>query len=215
MGATIISGNTFDMDGSFSEDTVWSISASLEVNVDRIDISNNRFDGTIEISGPLAARLTVNLSDPQAAWQMDGTMNVTDSIAGAVWRVPPDGTAAPWVQHALLEGDKHIGYPFPVGANGIALDEASGTVYVAPVDFPRVGPDDYVAEWKWDGIRVQAVREGGVERLYSRTGDEISRAFPDVSSDPRLQAPEGPRARRGEDSGARSDRPKAPLQSPR
>ncbi|MFP5296470.1 MAG: cisplatin damage response ATP-dependent DNA ligase, partial [Alphaproteobacteria bacterium] len=33
---------------------------------------------------------------------------------------------------------------------------------------------------KWDGIRVQAVREGGVEKLYSRTGDEISRAFPDV-----------------------------------
>lgn len=80
-GATIISGNTFDMDGSFSEDTVWSINASLEVNVDRIDISNNRFDGTIEISGPLAARLT-NLSDPQAAWQMDGTMNVTGTSFG-------------------------------------------------------------------------------------------------------------------------------------
>ncbi|WP_298743060.1 cisplatin damage response ATP-dependent DNA ligase [uncultured Brevundimonas sp.] len=47
-------------------------------------------------------------------------------------------------------------------------------------DFPRLDPADYAAEWKWDGIRVQAVREGGAARLYSRTGDEISGAFQDV-----------------------------------
>jgi sugar lactone lactonase YvrE len=68
------------------------------------------------------------------AFATDGTMYVTDSIAGAVWRVPPDGTGTQWVQHALLEGDQHIGFPFPVGANGIALDEASGTVYVAVLE---------------------------------------------------------------------------------
>jgi len=53
-----------------------------------------------------------------------------------------------------------------------ALDEAT--------DMPRLDPTDFVAEWKWDGVRVQAVREGGVTRLYSRTGDDISAAFPDV-----------------------------------
>ena len=47
-------------------------------------------------------------------------------------------------------------------------------------DFAKLDPADYAAEWKWDGIRVQAVREGGVARLYSRTGDEISNAFPDL-----------------------------------
>ncbi|MTH34718.1 cisplatin damage response ATP-dependent DNA ligase [Paracoccus limosus] len=41
-------------------------------------------------------------------------------------------------------------------------------------------PAEYLAEWKWDGIRVQAVAEGGVRRLYSRTGEDISHAFPDV-----------------------------------
>ncbi|HRO13857.1 MAG TPA: cisplatin damage response ATP-dependent DNA ligase [Paracoccus sp. (in: a-proteobacteria)] len=41
-------------------------------------------------------------------------------------------------------------------------------------------PTDYWAEWKWDGIRVQAVAEGGTRRLYSRTGEDISAAFPDV-----------------------------------
>jgi len=54
----------------------------------------------------------------------------------------------------------------------VAVDEA--------VDLPKMDPADYAAEWKWDGIRVQAVVEGGVRKLWSRTGDEISGAFPDV-----------------------------------
>ena len=41
--------------------------------------------------------------------------------------------------------------------------------------------DDYAAEWKWDGIRVQLVRAGGETRLYSRAGDDISGSFPDVA----------------------------------
>jgi DNA ligase-1 len=53
-----------------------------------------------------------------------------------------------------------------------AIDEA--------VDFAKLDPADYAAEWKWDGIRVQAVSEGDVRRLYTRTGDDISGAFPDV-----------------------------------
>jgi DNA ligase-1 len=47
-------------------------------------------------------------------------------------------------------------------------------------DASMITPQEYVAEWKWDGIRVQAVAEGGVRRLYSRTGDDISAAFPDI-----------------------------------
>jgi len=53
-----------------------------------------------------------------------------------------------------------------------AIDEA--------VDFARLDAADYAAEWKWDGIRVQAVNERGERRLYSRTGEVISAAFPDV-----------------------------------
>lgn len=48
------------------------------------------------------------------------------------------------------------------------------------VDFAKLDPAAYVAEWKWDGIRVQAVSERGERRLYTRTGDDISAAFPDV-----------------------------------
>lgn len=45
----------------------------------------------------------------------------------------------------------------------------------------------FVAEWKWDGIRVQVVHVpvaaggDGMTRLYSRTGDDITRSFPDVA----------------------------------
>ncbi len=47
-------------------------------------------------------------------------------------------------------------------------------------DLEKLDPADYAAEWKWDGIRVQATCEGGIRRLYSRTGDDISGAFPDL-----------------------------------
>jgi DNA ligase-1 len=50
-----------------------------------------------------------------------------------------------------------------------------------PLDETRVSLTDYAAEWKWDGIRVQLVHAGGETRLYSRTGDDISRSFPDVA----------------------------------
>ena len=39
---------------------------------------------------------------------------------------------------------------------------------------------EFAAEWKYDGIRVQAVSEAGIRRIYTRTGDDISHTFPDV-----------------------------------
>src|SRR5215472_4477500 len=58
-------------------------------------------------------------------------------------------------------------------------------------DLTALNAADYLAEWKWDGIRVQAVAgydEHGelVARLYSRTGEEISRSFPDLLAALRL-----------------------------
>jgi DNA ligase-1 len=47
-------------------------------------------------------------------------------------------------------------------------------------DLARLDPADYRAKWKWDGIRVQLVARGGDRRLYSRSGDEIGAAFPEI-----------------------------------
>ena len=62
-----------------------------------------------------------------------------------------------------------------------ALDDA---------DLAGLEAGDFLAEWKWDGIRVQAVaarQDGGtIARLYSRTGEDISKSFP---RSPRRAAP--------------------------
>jgi DNA ligase-1 len=50
-----------------------------------------------------------------------------------------------------------------------------------PLDKTKVSLEEYAAEWKWDGIRVQLVHAGGETRLYSRTGDDVSGSFPDVA----------------------------------
>ena len=39
----------------------------------------------------------------------------------------------------------------------------------------------FAAEWKWDGIRVQLVHAGGATRVFSRGGEDITAAFPDVA----------------------------------
>ena len=84
---------------------------------------------------------------------------------------------------AWLEGraDKPVSgdpAPFRPPMLAHALDDA---------DLVALNPADFSAEWKWDGIRVQAVagRDGKtdgrlVARLYSRTGEEISKSFPDL-----------------------------------
>ena len=50
-----------------------------------------------------------------------------------------------------------------------------------PLEDATVSLDDYLAEWKWDGILVQLVHAGGETRLYSRAGDDITGSFPDVA----------------------------------
>ncbi len=67
--------------------------------------------------------------------------------------------------------------PFRTPMLAHAIDEAK--------DFQALTPGDFAAEWKWDGIRVQAVtgreRDGRpAQRLYSRSGDDISGSFPDL-----------------------------------
>jgi len=47
-------------------------------------------------------------------------------------------------------------------------------------ELAKLNPADFIAEWKWDGARVQIVGEGPLVRLYSRSGDEMTATFPEV-----------------------------------
>lgn len=55
-------------------------------------------------------------------------------------------------------------------------------------DMARLDPAEFMAEWKWDGIRVQAASglhadERHVTRLHSRSGEDISGAFPELAGE--------------------------------
>lgn len=47
-------------------------------------------------------------------------------------------------------------------------------------DFAALDPAEWRAEWKWDGIRVQLTAGPGGRRLWSRGGEDISAAFPEI-----------------------------------
>ncbi|MDF7776859.1 cisplatin damage response ATP-dependent DNA ligase [Sphingomonas sp. AOB5] len=51
-----------------------------------------------------------------------------------------------------------------------------------PLEEASVSLNDYAAEWKWDGIRVQLVHVAGETRLYSRAGDDITHSFPELAA---------------------------------
>jgi DNA ligase 1 len=91
------------------------------------------------------------------------------------------GLAAPYVElFAWLEGRAEqpaSGDPAPFRPPMLAhaLDDA---------DLAGLDAAAFLAEWKWDGIRVQAVAarrdDAMIARLYSRTGEDISKSFPDL-----------------------------------
>jgi len=63
---------------------------------------------------------------------------------------------------------------------------------IEDADFANLDAGDFIAEWKWDGIRVQAVSgrdaDGQMQaRLYSRSGEDITKSFPDLLPSLHLQ----------------------------
>ncbi|RZJ87095.1 MAG: cisplatin damage response ATP-dependent DNA ligase, partial [Brevundimonas sp.] len=99
-------------------------------------------------------------------------LSVADVVE--VWNEvkPPYADLLAWAEGHGPRPDTEAPGRFRQVMLAVAIDEA--------VDFAKMAPAEYAAEWKWDGIRVQAVREAGVCRLYSRHGDEVTGAFPDV-----------------------------------
>ena len=92
------------------------------------------------------------------------------------------GLAPPYLDlFAWLEGrgDKPVNRD-PAPFRPVMLAHA-----IEDTDFASLDPADFIAEWKWDGIRVQAVsgrdeRGHTQARLYSRTGEDITKSFPDL-----------------------------------
>ena len=104
--------------------------------------------------------------------------DVTADEIEQVWHglEPPYADLFAWVEGRGPQPESRDPAPFRPPMLSHPLDEE---------DFAKLDAAAFTGEWKWDGIRVQAVcgrhPDGRlVRRLYSRTGEEISRAFPDL-----------------------------------
>ncbi len=91
------------------------------VVVIRPDGTMSRIPGTEAIAFPNAL-----------AFDERSNLYVTDSVAGAIWRIARDGAVSRWLQDDALEGTGALGNPFPIGANGITY--ARGRLFVANLE---------------------------------------------------------------------------------
>ncbi|HXQ17333.1 MAG TPA: cisplatin damage response ATP-dependent DNA ligase [Caulobacteraceae bacterium] len=127
------------------------------------------------LTGGLRVGLSARLAKQAAAdiAKIDGA-GVDVAEVEEVWHVlaPPYEDLFAWLEGRSERPSPDAPGRFRPVMLAQALDEA--------VDFAKLDPADYAAEWKWDGIRVQAVSERGQTRLWSRTGEDVSAAFPDV-----------------------------------
>ncbi len=97
---------------------------------------------------------------------------------------PPYAELFAWIEGRGPRPDNADPAPFRPPMLAHALDES---------ELDHMVPAEFFAEWKWDGIRVQAAagRDAAgriVARLHSRSGEDISAAFPDLVAI--LQRPE-------------------------
>ena len=141
--------------------------------LDRLDPSS-RFAFLKLATGSLRIGVSARLAK-QALSDMSGSddnkKDVTD--IETLWH----GLVPPYEQlFAWLEGRAEK----PVIATPAIFHSVMLANPVEEGDLEKLDPSDYAAEWKWDGIRVQMSSYGGTKKLYSRSGDDITGAFPDV-----------------------------------
>jgi DNA ligase 1 len=109
-----------------------------------------------------------------------GDKDVTD--IEEIWHglAPPYESLFAWLEGRADKPAPDIAAPFrPVMLAHPLVPKADRDTPDA-VDPALITAETFAAEWKYDGVRVQASAAGGARRIYTRTGDDISRAFPDI-----------------------------------
>lgn len=136
--------------------------------LDRLDTSE-RFALIKLVTGGLRIGVSARLT--KQALSIFGNKDVTE--IESLWHglKPPYLDLFAWLEDRT---DK------PVLATPAIFHSVMLSTPVEDRDIATLDPADFAAEWKWDGIRVQLSCAGGRNRLYSRSGDDISGAFPDI-----------------------------------
>ncbi len=150
-----------------------ALPAQLAILLDGLDATGRRTLLKLVTGG---ARIAISARRAKAA-----VASLAGLDAGAVeeiWRglEPPYLDLFAWIEGRGPRPGARDPAPFREPTPSRAIDEA---------DFAALDPAAFLAEWKWDGLRVQA--SGGVDgsgarvrRLYSSSGEDISAAFPDL-----------------------------------
>jgi DNA ligase-1 len=142
--------------------------ALVETWLDALDASG-RYALLKLATGELRIGVSARLAKQALAQMGDVPVNEIEELWHGL--APPYLSLFAWLEGRETKPAPSFKAPFRPVMLAHALEEG---------DFDRIAPQDYAAEWKWDGIRVQAVSEDGARRLYTRTGDDISHTFPDI-----------------------------------
>lgn len=93
---------------------------------------------------------------------------------------PPYLSLFAWLDGATNKPEPDVAAPFRPVMLAHPLVAKKDRDAPDAIDPDLITAEHFAAEWKYDGIRVQAVAEGETRRLYTRNGDDISHTFPDV-----------------------------------
>jgi DNA ligase 1 len=125
------------------------------------------------VTGALRVGVSARLAKTAAAALGDKDVQEIELLWPGL--APPYTALFAWLEGRAEKPSSSDPAPFRPAMLAHAIEETN---------FAALDPADYLAEWKWDGIRVQA--SAGMHnhtrqcRLYSRTGEDISKSFPDL-----------------------------------
>ncbi|ALA17010.1 MULTISPECIES: cisplatin damage response ATP-dependent DNA ligase [unclassified Chelatococcus] len=126
----------------------------------------------------ITGALRIGVSARLAKTAVAGLGGVDPNAVEELWHglTPPYEPLFAWLEGRAERPEGLVVAPFRPPMLSHPLDEE---------EFSRLDPAEFCAEWKWDGIRIEAVRELTLEgrrivRLYSRTGEDITGSFPDL-----------------------------------
>lgn len=140
----------------------------LERLLDRLDVKG-RFALLKLLSGALRVGVSARLAKTAIAQSFGRTVEEIEEVWHAV--APPYGDMFDWLEGRAERPDPGRKATFRPVMLAHPIEEG---------DWQALVPQDIAAEWKWDGIRVQLSARPGDVRLFSRAGDDISSAFPDI-----------------------------------
>ena len=148
----------------------------LEHWLDRLDVTG-RWALLKLMTGALRVGVSARLAKTAVAGLADFKVDDIEEVWHAL--APPYVPLFDWI-----EGRG----PRPSTANAPVFRPLMLSHALEDADWAALDLSEFAAEWKWDGIRVQLVATDSEARLYSRTGDDIGRAFPDVVGGMRFNA---------------------------